>query len=149
MIEAALFNSGRPTLIVPYIQKAGFSVERVLCCWDGSRAAARAIGDACRCLHKADSVKVLTVSTGKFDESDVTGADLADPSGTAQSAGRADAHSGRRYRRRERDPLACRRFDASLIVMGGYGHSRLRDFVLGGATRGMLQSMTVPTLMSH
>ncbi len=39
--------------------------------------------------------------------------------------------------------------DADLIVMGGYGHSRLREFVLGGATRGILSSMTVPTLMSH
>ncbi len=149
MLEAALFNSGRPTLIVPYIQKEGFSAKRVLCCWDGSRAAARAMGDALPVLQKAGSVEVLTVSTGKFDERDVTGADLA-------------THLARHKLRVELVRIPAADIDvasailshaadsgATLIVMGGYGHSRLREFALGGATRGMLQSMTVPTLMSH
>lgn len=149
IIEAALFNSGRPVLIVPYIQKAGFSVNRVLVCWDGSRAAARAVADSLRLIGKANNVQVLTVSTGKFDEKDVSGADIAE-------------HLARHKLRTDlaRIPAAdidvasailshAADFNADLIVMGGYGHSRLRDFVLGGATRGMLQSMTVPTLMSH
>ncbi|MET0867380.1 MAG: universal stress protein [Pseudorhodoplanes sp.] len=149
MLEAALFDSGRPTLIVPYIQKQGFSTKRVLCCWDGSRAAARAMGDALPILQKAGKVEVLTISTGKFDERDVAGADLA-------------THLARHKLQVELVRIPAADIDvasavlshaadsgADLIVMGGYGHSRLRELALGGATRGMLESMTVPTLMSH
>jgi nucleotide-binding universal stress UspA family protein len=149
ILEAALFESGRPTLIVPYIQKQGFSAKRVLCCWDGSRPSARAMGDALPILQKAGGVKVLTVSTGKFDERDITGAELA-------------THLARHKLQVElvRIPAAdidvasailshAADTDASLIVMGGYGHSKLRELALGGATRGILQAMTVPTLMSH
>lgn len=149
IIEAVLFNSGRPVLIIPYIQKAGFSVKRVVICWDGSRAAARAVADSLPLIARADNVQVLTVITGKFDESDVAGADIAE-------------HLARYKLRTELSRLPAPDIgvanailshaadvDADLIVMGAYGHSRLRDFVLGGATRGMLQSMTVPTLMSH
>jgi nucleotide-binding universal stress UspA family protein len=149
ILEAALFDTGRPTLIVPYIQKDGFSAKRVLCCWDGSRTAARAMGDALPLLQKAGSVKVLTVATGKFNERDVTGAELA-------------THLARHKLQVElvRIPAAdidvasavlshAADTDTSLIVMGGYGHSKLREFALGGATRGILHSMTVPTLMSH
>ena len=149
MIQAALFNSGRPVLIVPYIQKSGFSIKRVLVCWDGSRSAARAVGDSLALIAKADNVQVLTVVTGKFDESDVKGADIAE-------------HLARHKLRTNLVRLPAPDIDvasavlshaadmnADLIVMGGYGHSRLRDFVLGGATLGMLEAMTVPTLMSH
>ena len=149
IIEAVLFNSGRPVLIVPYIQKAGFSVKRVLICWDGSRASARAVADSLPLIARADNVQVLTVVTGKFDENDVAGADIAE-------------HLARYKLRVELARLPAPDIDvpsailshaadvdADLIVMGAYGHSRLRDFILGGATRGMLRSMTVPTLMSH
>jgi nucleotide-binding universal stress UspA family protein len=149
IIEAVLFNSGRPVLIVPYVQKAAFSIKRVVVCWDGSRASARAVGDSLPLIARADNVQVLTVVTGKFDESDVAGADIAE-------------HLARYKLRTELSRLPAQDIDvpsailshaadvdADLIVMGAYGHSRLRDFVLGGATRGMLQSMTVPTLMSH
>jgi nucleotide-binding universal stress UspA family protein len=149
ILEAALFESGRPTLIGPYIQKQGFSPKRVLCCWDGSRPSARAMGDALPILQKAGGVKVLTISTGKFDERDITGAELA-------------THLARHKLQVElvRIPAAdidvasailshAADTDASLIVMGGYGHSKLRELALGGATRGILQAMTVPTLMSH
>ncbi len=149
LLEAALFDTGRPTLIVPYIQKDGFSAKRVLCCWDGSRASARAMGDALPILQKAGSVKVLTISTGKFNERDVAGAELA-------------THLARHKLQVELVRIPAADIDvasailshaadsgADLIVMGGYGHSRMRELALGGATRGMLQSMTVPTLMSH
>ncbi len=149
IIESVLFKSGRPVLIVPYIQKAGFSVKRVVICWDGSRTAARAVADSLPLIARADNVQVLTVVTGKFDENDVAGADIAE-------------HLARYKLRTEltRLPAAdidvanailshAADVDADLIVMGAYGHSRLRDFVLGGATRAMLQTMTVPTLMSH
>jgi nucleotide-binding universal stress UspA family protein len=149
VIEAVLFNSGRPVLIVPYIQKAGFSIKRVLICWDGSRASARAVADSLPLIARADNVQVLTVVTGKFDENDVAGADIAEH--LARYKLRVDLT---RLPAPDIDvPSAilshAADVDADLIVMGAYGHSRLRDFVLGGATRGMLQSMTVPTLMSH
>jgi len=149
IIEAALFSSGRPVLVVPYIQKDGFSVKRVIVCWDGSRAAARAVGDSLPLIAKANNVQVLTVITGKFDENDVSGADIAE-------------HLARYNLRTELNRLPAPDIDvanailshaadadADLIVMGAFAHSRLRDFVLGGATRGMLESMTVPILMSH
>lgn len=149
MIEAALFNSGRPVLVVPYIQKDGFSIKRVVICWDGSRAAARAVADSLPLIAKANNVEVLTVVTGKFDENDVSGADIAE-------------HLARYKLRTELQRIPASDIDvasavlshaadvnADLIVMGGFGHSRLRDFVLGGATRGILETMTVPTLMSH
>ncbi len=149
LIEAALFNSGRPVLIVPYIQKDGFSIKRVLVCWDGSRAAARAVADSLPLIARANNVQVLTVVTGKFEENDVSGADIAE-------------HLARYKLRTELARLPAADIDvasailshaadvnADLIVMGGFAHSRLREFVLGGATRSILQSMTVPTLMSH
>lgn len=149
LIEAALFNSGRPVLIVPYIQKDGFSIKRVLVCWDGSRAAARAVADSLPLIARANNVQVLTVVTGKFDENDVSGADIAE-------------HLARYKLRTELARLPAADIDvasailshatdvnADLIVMGGFAHSRLRELVLGGATRSILQSMTVPTLMSH
>jgi len=149
MVESALFSSGRPVLIVPYIQKDGFSLDYVLCCWDGSRAAARAVGDSLPLLKKAKRVKILIVVTGKFDEKDVTGADLA-------------THLARHGVNTELVRIPAADIDvanailshaadtnATMVVMGGFGHSRLREFILGGATRGMLESMTVPTLMSH
>lgn len=149
MIEATLFNSGRPVLAVPYIQKSGFSVKRVLVCWDGSRAAARAVADSLPLIARADNVQVLTVITGKFDEEDVTGVDMAEhlarynlktdlvrlPAADIDVANAILSHAAD--------------VDSDLIVMGGYGHSRLRDFILGGATRGILETMTVPTLLSH
>jgi nucleotide-binding universal stress UspA family protein len=121
----------------------------VLVCWDGSRAAARAVGDSLPLIAKANNVQVLTVTTGKFDEDDVSGADITE-------------HLARHKLRAELVRLPAADIDvtsailshaadisADLIVMGGYGHSRLRDFVLGGATKGMMQAMTVPALMSH
>src|SRR5207342_651954 len=60
-IQAALFNSGRPVLVVPYIQKEGLQLDRVMVCWDGSRSAARAIGDALPLLKQAKHVDVITV----------------------------------------------------------------------------------------
>src|SRR5262249_15413837 len=70
IIEAALFASGRPVLVVPYIQREALSLDRVMVCWDGSRAAARAVGDAMPFLARAKAVEVVIVSgdPGKSDE---------------------------------------------------------------------------------
>lgn len=149
IIEAALFQSGRPVIVVPYIQRTGLVLERVLVCWDGGRTAARAIGDAIPFLTRAKAVDVVIVATepGKGDE--IPGADM----------GRHLARHGLKVEVKRivagdvdvANTILSYAADSSadFMVMGGYGHSRLREFILGGATRGILQSMTVPVLMSH
>jgi nucleotide-binding universal stress UspA family protein len=148
MIEATLFEAGRPMIVVPYIQRQGLKLDRVLACWDGGRTSARAIGDAIPFLERAGAVDLVTVTEhGKADE--------------AGSAGMAE-HLSRHGIAVEVKRLTKADIDVSdailsyaadrgtdFIVMGGYGHSRLREFILGGMTRGILQTMTVPVLMSH
>jgi nucleotide-binding universal stress UspA family protein len=147
-IEAALFESGRPVLVVPYIQAAGIKLDRVMVCWDGSRNAARAVGDAMPFLKKAGRIEVVSVED-KERRNELRGAEIAE-------------HLARHKLKVELKPIVAPDNDVAnvilshaadngtdLIVMGGYGHTRLREFILGGATRGMLGAMTVPTLMSH
>ena len=149
MIEAALFESGRPVVVVPYIQKAGLKLDRVLVCWDGGRTAARAIADALPFLKRAKTIEIVMVTSESGQADELPGADLGE-------------HLARHGLKVEVKRLVAADVDvpntilsyaadcaADFIVMGGYGHSRLREFVLGGATRGILESMTVPVLMSH
>jgi nucleotide-binding universal stress UspA family protein len=149
IVEQALFDSGRPVLVVPYIQSAPFKADRVLLCWDGSRPAARAAADAMPFLSRAKLVEVFVVESGKLKSDEVPGADIAEHlarhnrnvSVTRTTSGDIDVAS----------VILSHAADtgADMLVMGGYGHSRLREFILGGATRDILNSMTVPTLMSH
>ena len=149
IIEGALFGSGRPVVVVPYIQKGGIKLDRVMLCWDGSRNAARAIADAMPLLAKAKAVDVVIVASEAPKSDEVPGADMAEH--LARHGLRVDV---RRIVAKDTDiasTLLSHAADsgADFMVMGGYGHSRLREFVLGGATRGMLGAMTVPVLMSH
>lgn len=147
-IEAALFTSGRPILVVPYIQKAPARFDRITCCWDGGEPAARAIADAMPFLHKAKKIDVLTVATGKA-RGQIVGTDIAQHLARhglnveIQQIKGADSDIASAVLSYAADN------EADLLVMGGYGHSRWRELVLGGATRGILSSMTIPTLMSH
>jgi nucleotide-binding universal stress UspA family protein len=149
MIEGALFDSGRPVLVVPYIQRAGIKLDRVMVCWDGSRNAARAINDAMPFLTRAKKVDVTTIGTIQNNANEIQCANIV-----KHLARHGSNVELRRINGGDVDVAnvilsdAADR-DADLIVMGGYGHSRLREFILGGATRGILSSMTVPTLMSH
>jgi nucleotide-binding universal stress UspA family protein len=148
IVEAALFESGRPLLIVPYIQRSPFQAGRILVCWDGGRVAARAVGDALPFLMRAQAVDILIVAEErKHDE-------MADADMTAHLARhgvRAEVKQITRGDISIEDAILSYAADsgAEFMVMGGYGHSRLREFILGGVTRGILQSMTVPVLMSH
>ena len=145
--EGALFESGRPLVVVPYINKEPLKLDRIMVCWDGSRPAARAIADAMPLLARAGQVDVVIVEQAKSDE--MPGADVAahlarhDLNVMVQRVARGDLDV--------KDALLNYAADsaADMVVMGGYGHSRMREFILGGVTRGMLASMTVPTLMSH
>jgi nucleotide-binding universal stress UspA family protein len=147
--EAVLFGSGRPMLMIPYINRGAFKSDRVLICWDGKAPAARAVHNAAPFLRKAKTIDVVTINE---DEGTVGEASLAaliahlarrDLSATPHrvTADTSNIHNAILS-------LAADN-DTDLIVMGGYGHSRLREFILGGATRGMFESLTVPALISH
>jgi nucleotide-binding universal stress UspA family protein len=149
IVEAALFDSGRPVLVVPYIQKEPLKLDHVMICWDGSRNAARAAADAMPFLERAKTVDVVIVlgEAGKSDE--IPGADIAEHlarHGLKIDVKRIVAAGGD-----VTSTILSQAADSEtdFLVMGGYGHSRLREFILGGVTRGILGSMTVPTLMSH
>lgn len=148
IVEAALFESGRPVIVVPYIQKDSFKLDHVMVCWDGSRTAARALADAMPLLEFAKAVEVVTVAIGHNKDDGNLGADVSQhlarhglKAVTKRIVADADVTS----------TLLSHAADSSadFIVMGGYGHSRLREFFLGGVTRGILGAMTVPVLMSH
>ncbi len=150
LIEATLFDSGRPLIVVPYIQKEMLKLERVVCCWNGSRVAARAVNDALPLLRKANVVELLIVENEKTAHESVGG---------GIQIGRHLARHDIKIEVR-RTPAAdidvpniilshVADSSASMLVMGGYGHSRLREFIRGGATLGILSAMTVPVLMSH
>jgi len=145
--EGALFESGRPLIVVPYIHKDGLKLDRLMVCWDGSRPAARAIADAMPLLTCAGQVDVVIVEQAKSDE--MPGADLAEH--LARHGLKVSVHRIARGDVDVKDVLLNHAADsaADLVVMGGYGHSRMREFILGGVTRGMLASMTLPTLLSH
>jgi nucleotide-binding universal stress UspA family protein len=146
--EAALFQSGRPVIVVPYIHTGGCSFERIMVCWDGGRTAARAIGDALPLLVRAKEVEVVLVMGEEGKREEIAGANMGRH--LARHASKVEVKrivaEGAVH-----DTLLSYAADisADFIVMGAYGHSRLREFILGGATRGMLESMTVPCLMSH
>ncbi|MGY4402254.1 universal stress protein [Bradyrhizobium sp. USDA 3315] len=149
MIEAALLGSGRPIVIVPQFQQGGVKFDRILVCWDGSHNAARAIADAMPFLTRAKQVEVVTVATGAKPDDGMPGLYIAhhlSRHGVIVELRNIVAH-GQDASLRIRSHAAQQSVD--LIVMGGYGHSRLREFVLGGATRDILESTVVPTLMSH
>ena len=147
--ETALFASGRPVVLVPYIQKTGLKLDRIMVCWDASRTAARAVADALPLLGRAKAIDVVMIASERPKSDDIPGADIG-------------LHLARHGLKVEVKRIVATDSDvastilshaadtsADFIVMGGYGHSRLREFVLGGATRGILSAMTVPVLMSH
>jgi nucleotide-binding universal stress UspA family protein len=148
-VEAALFESGKPLLVVPYIQTAALKLDRVMVCWDGSRSAARAVGDAMPFLVRAKAVEVTVVSTEPAKSDEMPAADIAQH--LARHGAKVMVNRITSADMDIANTILSRAADASadFLVMGGYGHSRLREFILGGATRGILASMTLPTLMSH
>lgn len=149
IVEGALFGSGRPVIVVPYIQKTGAKFDRIMVAWDASRNAARAAADAMPLLAKAKAIDVVIVASERPKSDEIAGADI----------GQHLARHGLKVEVKRivatdtdvADTLLSHAADtgADFMVMGGYGHSRLRQFILGGVTRGILSSMTIPVLMSH
>lgn len=146
--EAVIFGSGRPTVLLPDSASPA-KVDHVAIAWDGSRVAARAVADALPFLAHASRIHVLTV----IDEKPLNVDDSAER--LATSLRKRGVNADAAEIRAEDCPIAITLQDraiemgADLLVMGGYGHSRLREFVLGGATEGILSDLRLPTLMSH
>jgi nucleotide-binding universal stress UspA family protein len=147
--ETTLFESGRPMIVVPYIQKAPLKLDNVMVCWDGSRQAARAIGDAMPLLTRAQRVEIVIITNERGKQDEIEGADIGQH--LARHGLKVEVHRIAGGSIDVADALLSHAADSGtdFMVMGGYGHSRLREFVLGGVTRSILRSMTVPALMSH
>jgi len=152
MPESVLLHSGRPVLVLPYAGPSSLPPEcRVLAAWDGGREAARAMHDALPLLRQAKEVEVLVFDApDRYDprHGPLPGADiglwLARHGVTVQVRKiETDIPVGEALLSHAAD------VDAQLIVAGGYGHSRLRETVLGGVTRTLLRSSPVPVLLSH
>lgn len=150
-IERVLIGAGRPLLVLPRSNEHVLNLDRIVVGWNGGREAARAVFDAVPLLQAAKSVHVVCVDSK--NEENVTPeqpgrrivatlkrhkvkAESMTMEGAGESAGKALLKHAQET-------------DSGLIVMGAYGHSRLREFVFGGATRHVLDDMTRPVLMSH
>jgi nucleotide-binding universal stress UspA family protein len=146
--QEVVLACGRPVLIVPYaghIERIG---ETAIVAWNGSREAARAVQDALPLLSGAASVTVFLVNPEEA-------ADIADAHNLVIHLARHGLNAKKLVVREDilavSDTVLAQvaALDADLLVMGAYGHSRLREMILGGVTRDVLRNMNVPVLMSH
>lgn len=150
-LDQLVLSTGRPLLLVPYAGRFPSVGKNVLVAWNAKPEAARAVTDALPLLARANSVQVMAFDPegNRSGHGENPGADIAlylARHGVKATASRQHCGSdevGVQILSRAAD------IDADLIVMGAYGHSRVRELVLGGVTRTILDSMTVPVLMSH
>ncbi|HSF47349.1 MAG TPA: universal stress protein [Burkholderiales bacterium] len=149
--ELICLSSGRPVLIIPYAGAFARIGKHVLIAWNGSREAARAVSDALPFLKRASQITVLAVNAEQDDSGhrDDPGANLVNY--LARHGVKAEATQSYSDEVDAGNLLLSRAADlsADLLVMGAYGHSRVREMVLGGVTRTLLRDMTLPVLMSH
>ena len=150
-IGRVIMGSGRPVLVIPYTGASASIGKRVMVSWNASREAARAVSSSLPLLRRAQDVQVTTFNAraGRGGHGDVPGADIATflarhgVKANVSGSTSKDVDIGSMILSRADD------FQSDLIVMGGYGHSRAFEFVMGGATRTLLESMTVPVLFAH
>ena len=148
MAQALLFGAGVPVILVPPSTQVG-SVDHIAIAWDGSRLAARALCDALPLLSAGGRVSVVTVqgekSLGSSGIAQTLVASLEQRGYTAKAV--SITLEGRTIAEALQD--AARSEGAQLMAMGGFGHSRLRDFILGGATKGVFSDLRLAVLLSH
>lgn len=148
--ESALFRSGRPVLMMPPDWKGSSIGKRVMVAWSAKREAARALADATPFLESADNVTVVTVDASKIYTGDTfAGYDISTHlarQGLKVSLRQVDS-VGRTAESALLDE--ARDLGADLVVMGGYGHARMSEFVFGGVTRALSRACPIPVLMSH
>lgn len=150
-VEQVVMAAGRPVIVLPATGKAAIALDEVIVGWDGGREAARAAFDALPLLKAASRVRVVRIDPQKDPSlrGSVAGADLAQSlarhgvTAEAQGYPTDGQDEGQALMRCAQDS------GAGLIVMGAYGHSRLAEFIFGGATRFVLNRLVCPVLMSH
>lgn len=150
--EYVVFSVGRPVLVLPPGHEQKMIGQRILVCWDGSREAARALADAAPFLQVAGEIMTLTVQ----EEKGVLRS-LAAPLDELKAYCHAHSYAISKYIHRDRAQQSIENVISSvsaeekidLIVMGAYGHSRVREWILGGATQFLLKASPVPVLFSH
>ena len=150
-MDDVLFESGRPVLFVPWIQRDCKPFTRILVAWDGSRESTRAIFDSIPLLRAAAEVEVFSIDApdSRVQSSVLAGADIAET--LARRGLKVTVNS----QESEHLPISavienrCSDFSADLLVMGAYSHARIRERLFGGVTQTLLESMTVPVLMSR
>lgn len=149
--ERVALESGRPVLVIPSAWQPGAYGNDVAVAWNDSREAARATFDALPFLKAARKVRLMTVGERMRNDKRDNTLPAAEVAATLARHGfnvevETIAGGGRAG---EAILSRVAADGADLLVMGAYGHSRMREFVLGGATRDVLRNMTVPVLMSH
>lgn len=148
LLVSVLFSSGRPVIVVPYIHKGPAKLERPLIAWDGGMVAARAVAGALPLLKHAKTVEVVSIASSEDNQPSLPGFDIT------HHLARHGIDAVLKQLTPGEDigaTLLSHAADvgADYLVMGCYGHSRLREFVMGGTTRTILNSMTIPVLTAH
>ncbi len=149
--EDLVMGCGRPVILVPSAGTFGDIGSRVLIAWNGGREAARAVFDALVLFKSGAAIDILTAENGAPGEV----AAITAPEALAEVLARHGFQTAITHSRGSELPVGedilsrAADFSADMIVMGGYGHTRLRETVFGGATRTILEHMTVPVLMAH
>ena len=145
--EQVALESGRPALIIPYIGYRDSIGKHILIAWNNGREATRAVHDALPFLKSAESVTVLAVNHARDD--------ILACAEMGEHLARHDVQVEIQEIKSTSIPVAdcllsrASELDIDLLVMGAYGHSRFREYALGGVTRTILKTMTVPVLLSH
>ena len=160
--EHVVLEAGRPVLMIPYAGNFATIGKRILFGWNSSREATRAITDAIPFLQQAEVVQVIVINPKAGEHGAMPGSDIAlfldvcllqirIALFLARHGVHVEVHEDNASEIEVGNEMLSRAadFGADLIVMGGYGHTRFRELLMGGATRTLIDSMTVPVLLSH
>jgi len=146
--EYMILHSGRPVMVIPYAGEFNQPGKHPLLAWDGSRAATRAVTDAIPLLRAAELVNIVIVNPKNDVHGDQPGADISAYLTRHGIKIEVSVHTTKVDTGNALLSIASD-LNSDLIVMGGYGHSRFKEMIVGGATRTILQNMTIPALLSH
>lgn len=148
MAQGALFRSGHPVFVVPYIHRGAVKLGKAIVAWDGGQAAARAVADALPLLKRAGRVEVVSITSKGASSDELPGFNI-----TRHLTRHGISTTLRKLTGVDDVGVALLSYaadsGADYFVMGGYGHSRFREFIFGGTTKTIFESMTIPAFMAH
>jgi len=144
-----MLEAGRPVLMIPHAGNFSTIGKRIIVGWNASREATRAVTDAIPFLQQAEVVQVMVINPKAGEHGAMPGNDIA--LFLARHGVQVEVHVDKASEIDIGNEMLSRAsdFGADMIVMGGYGHSRFRESLMGGATRTLIDSMTMPVLLSH